>query len=272
MNDGLSSQDARAIVRLLGEVCELPNDHAAKKRYLMEGLCSMVDADFWAWVLAAELEPGKFPVYVGFLSGGFTEAGLAEFLQIQAHPDMVKWTNPLATELRITGRHVTRNVQDQFSYDDFLASEAGQWWSRTGIEPRCIAFHPLKDGSATGVGLYRKTGRPLFTEREARIMHILLTEVPWLHDLGWPGDRCVKIPSLSRRCWLVHEMLLQSYSRSQIASHLDLSVHTVNDYVKRIFGHLGVHSQSELIGRFYRGNGAHVPEEQMLITRYKTDS
>ncbi len=180
MKGGLSSQDARAIVRLLGEVCALPDDHAAKKRYLMEGLCNIVDADYWLWALAAELEPGKFPVYVGFLSGRFSETEMAEFLQIQTHPDMVKWTIPLATELRTTGRHVTRNVQDQFSYDDFLASEAGQWWSRAGIEPRCIAFHPLKDGSATGVGLYRKTGRPLFTEREARIMHILLTEVPWL--------------------------------------------------------------------------------------------
>jgi len=108
----------------------------------------------------------------------------------------------------------------------------------------------------------RKTGRPLFSEREDRIFHILLTEVPWLHEMGWPEDRCAKIPSLPTRCWLVHEMLLQSYSRPQIAAHLNLSIHTVNDYVKRIFAHLGVHSQSELIARFYCGDGRHLAEQK----------
>ena len=259
MNKALSSEDARAIVRLLGEVCVLTDDHAAKKRHLMEGLCELVGADYWAWVLAAELEPGKFPVYVGFLSSRFTEAELAEFLQIQAHPDMIRWTVPLATELRTTGRHVTRNVQDQFSYDDFLASEAGQWWTRAGIQPRCIAFHPLKDGSATGIGVYRKSGRALFSDREARIMHILLTEVPWLHEMGWPDDRCAKIPTLSRRCWLVHEMLLQGYSRTRIAKHLGLSLHTVNGYVKSIYSDLGIHSQAALIARFQKGDGGNEP-------------
>ncbi len=262
MKNGLSTGDARMLIRLLGEVCELPEDHAAKKRHLMEGLCHLVDADYWAWVLAAELEPGKFPVYVGFLSGRFSEAKLAEFLQIQAHPDMIRWTEPLASAVRKAGRPVTRNVQDQFSYKDFLASGAGEWWRRAGIEPRCISFHPFADGSATGVGLYRKAGRPLFTEREARIMHILVTEVPWLHQMGWPDDRCANIPSLPTRCWLVHEMLLQSYSRSQIANHLNISPHTVNDYVKRIYAHLGVHSQSELIGRFHCGDGAHMPDDR----------
>lgn len=261
MKDALSTSDARAIIRLLGEVCGLQEDHAGKKRHLMEGLCHLVDADYWAWVLAAELEPGKFPVYVGFLSGRFSESELAEFLQIQAHPEMIRWTEPMARAVSQTGRAVTRNVQDQFSYKDFLASEVGQWWSRAGLQPRCITFHPLADGSATGIGLYRKTGRPLFTEREGRIMHILLTEVPWLHQMGWPEDRCAKIPSLPTRCWIVHELLLQGYRRPEIASHLNLSIHTVNDYVKRIFAHLGVHSQSELIARFHHGDGHHVPTE-----------
>ncbi len=259
MSHGLAADDARAIIRLLGEVVSLASDHTGKKRCLMEGLCDIVDADYWLWALAAELEPGKFPVYVGFLSGRFTDTLLADFLKIQAHPEMIEWTVPLASEMCTARRHVTRNVQDQFDYAAFLASESGQLWSRSGIEPRCISFRPLTDRSATGIGLYRKTGRPLFTEREARIMHILLTEVPWLHDMGWPDDRCAKIPSLSRRCWLVHEMLLQGYSRIRIASHLGLSLHTIDGYVKTIYRHLGVHSQAALIARFQNGDGGDLP-------------
>jgi len=259
MNGALSSEDASAMIRLLGEVVSLPDDHAGKKRHLMEGLCNLVDADYWLWALAAELEPGKFPVYVGFLNGRFTDTLLADFLQIQSHPEMIYWTVPLATEMRTTGRQVTRNVQDQFNYAAFLASESGQLWTRAGIEPRCIAFRPMTDGSASGIGLYRKTGRPLFTDREARIMHILLTEVPWLHEMGWPEDRCAKVPTLSRRCWLVHEMLLQGYSRTRIAKHLGLSLHTINGYVKEVFRILDVHSQPELIAKFQSGDGGHKP-------------
>jgi len=255
----LSSLDARSIVRLLGEVCALPDDHSVKKNHLMEGLCDLVDADYWLWALAAELEPGKFPVYVGFLSGRFSERELAEFLQIQTHPEMIHWTIPLATAMRDSARLVTRNVQDQFDYQAFITSESGQLWTAAGIEPRCIAFRPSQEGSATGIGLYRKTGRPLFTERESRIMHILLAEVPWLHEMGWPADRCAKIPTLSRRCWLVHEMLFQGYRRRQIAGHLGLSVHTVNGYVKEIYNHLSVRSQAELIARFQKGDGGDRP-------------
>lgn len=251
----LTTEDAASIIRLLGEVCALEGEHEQKKTHLMDGLCRLIDADYWAWALAAELVPGKFPVYVGVLNGGFEEAQFAEFLQIQAHPEMVKWTVPLATELRTSNRHVTRNVQDQFNYQEFINSEVGRWWTKADVQPRCIAFHPLADGSTTGVGIYRRAGRPLFTPRECRIAHILLTEVPWLHAMGWPEDKCASIPTFSPRIWLVHEMLLQGFSRKDIAQHLDLSLATANGYVKDIFNRLGVHSQVQLIARFRVGDG-----------------
>lgn len=74
-----------------------------------------------------------------------------------------------------------------------------------------------------------------FTPRECRIAHGLLTEVPWLHAMGWPEDKCAEIAKFSPRIWLVHEMLLQGFSRREIARHLDLSPETVIGYVKEIF-------------------------------------
>ena len=62
--------------------------------------------------------------------------------------------------------------------------------------------------------------------------------------MGWPEDRGAKVPELPPRCWLVHEMMLQGYNRSRMASQLGLSEDTVGEYVKQVFKHLGVNSQA----------------------------
>ena len=43
----VSEADARAMVRLLGETAALDCGHDEKKRFLMQGLCHLVDADCW---------------------------------------------------------------------------------------------------------------------------------------------------------------------------------------------------------------------------------
>ena len=50
-------------------------------------------------------------------------------------------------------------------------------------------------------------------------------------------------------------LLVQGYKRDQIADHLKLSLHTVNDYVKAVFKHFGARSQAELMVRFQAGDG-----------------
>lgn len=253
----LDREDARQIVRLLGEVCAMQSGHAEMKRHLMDGLCRIIGADCWAWALAAHLRPGDLPIYVGIQNGGFSEAELAKFLTIQAHPQMALYTEPLIFAVNTAGSQVSRNVHSLFDYEEFLASEVGRMWTEAGFHPRCVTFRPAAEGGFTGIGIYRRLGGALFTDREARIIHIVLSEVPWLHELGWPEDRAVKVPDLSPRCWLVHEMLLQGFSRQQIAGHLDLSMHTVSGYVKTIYQHFGVRSHAELFARFYRGDGGH---------------
>ena len=40
---------------------------------------------------------------------------------------------------------------------------------------------------------------------------------------------------------------------------LAISELTVNEHVKRVYRHFGVHSQSQLVSRFLRGDGGDVP-------------
>jgi Bacterial regulatory proteins, luxR family len=251
----LKEADVRAIVRLLGDVCALPHDHAQKKRHLMDGLCGLVGVDAWAWGLMAEMTPGKLPVSAGMQHGGFGDEPFAEFLKILVHPDMAWLTAPYAKELKEKGHHLTRTMQQIIFPEIFLQSGAGAMWSKLGFFPCCLSSRPREGGGINMIGLYRKSGRPLFHERESRIVHVLLSEIPWLHEHGWPDDRGVRVPSLPVQMRLVLEMLLQSYSRKVIADHMGISIHTVSGYIKEIYRHFLVHSHAELLRRFFQGDG-----------------
>ncbi len=250
----LPEDDVLGIVRLLGGVCGLTGGVLERKRYLLDGLGDLVSADYLGWVLAAAVVPGERPIYVGFETRGFSEEQLGKFLQIQSHPSLAMYSEPMMRALEETGAQVTRNVHDICDYAEFERSEWGQMWEEADILPRCIAHRPLADGGVSGIGCYRRRGRPLFTKREGNIVHLLLSEIPWLHEMGWPEDRGATVPDLSPQCWLVHEMMLQGFDRGRIAEHLGLSEHTVGDYVKALYEHFGVGSQAALMARFFVGN------------------
>ncbi len=251
----LNESDVRAMVCLLGEVCALPGGHAEKKRRLMNGLCGLIQADAWVWTLACQYERGKPSVYVGFMRGGFEEERFPKYLQAVEHPASVAMTGALVDEMRQRKAHVTRTIEQIDSCGQFSSFPAAPLWREAKVGTLLISMRPLDERSASGVGIYRNMPASPFTPREARIAHILLTEVPWLHEQGWPQDRGAQVPNLPPRIRLVLEMLLQSYSRKQIASHLEISENTVTGYVKEVYSRLGVQSHAELIARFFQGDG-----------------
>ncbi len=82
----LNIDDARAIIRLLGEVASRTDGHDARKRHLMDGLGGLIDADSWAWATTFRFESGEIPLSSGFLTGGFDAAQSAKFQEALEHP------------------------------------------------------------------------------------------------------------------------------------------------------------------------------------------
>jgi DNA-binding CsgD family transcriptional regulator len=251
----LEESDVRDMVRLIGEVALLPGSHAEKKRYVMEGLCKLIDADAWVWGLSCQREPDKPQVYVSMLKGGLSEESFLKLLHAVEHPEMIQFASKFFIELKEQKTHLTR-LRQQITEDALFHNSAAQAaWKQANLGPTILSLRPLDDQSSSAIAIYRHFHRPHFTARESRIAHIILTEVPWLHEQGWPEDRGVNVPVLSKRQRLTLNLLTLGQSHKQIAMQMNISPNTLQGYVKKIYRHFGVNSQAELMNRFFQGNG-----------------
>jgi DNA-binding CsgD family transcriptional regulator len=253
----ITDADARDIIRLIGEVIAAPGDHAAKKRLLMDSLCRLVDADFWFWSMVLH-DVGKHdPVWAHALSGGFSEGQYPAVMQALDHPVTGVIHGEIAAAVASTRKHITR-TRAQFDPTDRAGfRDPGGVWANAGIADLMASYRMVRPDALSGLGLYRRLGRPDFDARELRIAHIVLSEVPWLHESGWPENRIEEreLPKLSRRERTVLLSLVNAETPKSIATALKVSAHTVNDYIQAVYRHFGVNSRAQLLGKFTKGDG-----------------
>lgn len=251
----LSELDIRSMVAALAYVSGVALDLPSKRRIFLEKLAKLVDVDAWFWAVLGQREAGEMPTFSVMLKGGFREGQFAKYLKAQEHPDMAHFNAPILAELQRRGSLVTRLRQHLDPEDRFPKSDVYPLWKEADLAPLILSCRPTAEGEVNAVCLFRRFDRPLFSERENRITHILLSEVPWLYDDAWPEQPTQGLSELSPRLHTVTNLLIQGMPRKQMADQLDLSLHTINEYVKTIYQRFGVHSQSELINRFVQGDG-----------------
>jgi DNA-binding CsgD family transcriptional regulator len=263
MTDMLPVDDVRAITRLLAEVVDLPAadplDPAARKRHLIAGLAKLVDADVWLWNQGRGVPPTDTPMVVSVLAGGYesdrqrdthllgmTDAEYDAKCQ-QRLGDVCGWD---------ACRHVTR-TRDQLVDD-------ATWYGLTayrekflaaGLDQCMISLYLTAPTAWSGLGLWRRTGRPAFTARDRCVVHVVTGEVGWLHRDGLDVPAADHVVALSPRLRQVLLLLLSGNSRKEIAGHLGISPHTVADYMKALHQHFAVRSRGELLSRFMVGGG-----------------
>ncbi len=251
----LCEEDVRHIVRILGKVAAMKPDPDKQRTFLMNELAALLGTDTWAWAVAPLLDPAKQPVFLYQNTSGFDDLRMSRFLTAVEHPDCAKIISPLVSAMVSEDSQVTRHMERIVTRERFANSPAKPLWDAAGIGPIQITLHPVPGYGISCIGIYRPVGAPMFTERETRIAHILLSEVPLLHEAGMPHSVARPILQLPPRCRLIINLLVRGQTRKDIASHLGISVHTVSVHVKKIFHHFSVHSQSELIARLSHGDG-----------------
>ncbi|CAH1655168.1 helix-turn-helix transcriptional regulator [Chelatococcus asaccharovorans] len=253
----LAESDVRAIVALLGEVITSRRDFSGVKRLLVEGICRLVEADAWTWSLGCAAQPGEQPIYLGLAHGGFDKERYARLLLAAGHADMTWTSEKLLGELRQKASHLTRVRQQIVDEASFAASGVNAYLCDADIGPFIFSLRPIDNAAVSTISIYRRRDARAFSEREARIAHILLSELPWLHEQGWPADRGATVPRLSPRLRLVLNLLLDGRTRKEMAVSLALSEYTVAQYQKAVYSHFGVNSHTALLRRFQMGDGGH---------------
>lgn len=256
---GISKCDAHAIVRLVGKVAGLREALPEKRRQLMEGLCELIGAHYWTWALGVNLSPESPPAWGLQIHGGFNEDQLMKFARAQEHPDLAELTAPFVALLKQKGTHLTRLRQQTDPEDRFRSSGAYPLWKEVDVAPGIMSVRPIDAATVSAVSIHRRMDAPLFTERDSRIAHIVLSETGWLHPKALAEKDTTVVPALSARRKTVFMLLVQGYPRNRIAANLGISRHTADEHVKAIYRHFGVHSQSELIRRFTNGDGGDAP-------------
>ncbi len=246
----VSEADARAMVRLLGDVASHGREHSRMKRVLMEGLSGLINADAWVWTLGCQTVLEKGQVLAGFMHGGFDEARFASFVAAVENPQLAQVTATFYGKLLRDQKQTTMLRQeidpDGLAYGGGMKEE----WEEIDIGPILISAYPLDQQSYSAVAFYRRLKAPLFCDRDKQLLHIMMQEVPWLHMTGWPEDRGAQVPTLYPQQRIILNLLLDGSSRKEITRHMKLSEHTVSGYVKDVFRHFGVNSQASLMKKF----------------------
>lgn len=255
----IKEADARAMVALLGKVIGINGPAAEKRKQLMNGICELIDASFWVWATMGRTEEGEMVTFSLRQQGGFSDQQMAGYLKAQEHPDMARLNVPLLAEYTKKEGHLTRTDWQLIAIKDYLDTEVSELFAKAGLGPVVLSFYPLDNGQTSGIAIYRSDGKEYFSPRDSRIAHILLSEVSWLHQDNRADENVKEVHQLSPRMNTVLNLSLQGLPRKQIADQLELSIHTVNDYVKKLYSRFKVHSQSELIRRFMEGDGGDAP-------------
>jgi DNA-binding CsgD family transcriptional regulator len=139
-----------------------------------------------------------------------------------------------------------------------------------GIVP--IAGERGRGHLISGVGLHRATGQAGFTERDRHLLHIVVTEIPWLHRAGLPEAEAAglegpgpggsgsegsglqgfgrSVSDLTPRLRTVFGLLMQGWKRPRIAEHLGISENTAKAHIREVYRYFGVGDHVELLRRF----------------------
>lgn len=250
----LALADVRAMLRLVSETCDptLDLSVAERRQLLFSGVAKLVDADCYLGGIGCShpddlCDAAPMLAYDG---GWHDEVERMRVWGVCQDLELARPVNELAAQALQTLQTVTFTRAAVLSDNRFLDSAAGQALTEIGFDQFMISVYPIDHQFHSGIGLYRRLGRPAFTERDRTVVHILWQQVEWLHrqEIDLPvGTKFIEL-SLRERQVLI--LLLGGGTRRTAADALELSEYTVGDHMKAIYRKLKVRTRGELLSKF----------------------
>lgn len=258
MNATVDENDVRDLVRMLGMALSGEGGISEKRARVLRGLAELINADSWVWNIAAPIDPSGSPKLTVMMKDGFSEEQFVAYLRSQESEQMGILANAFLSEVMQNEGRVTRNRLQLIDPEVVDAMSIMPIFTEAGIRGTLVSAQINQAGGISIISYFRRPDRPEFDQRETRIAHIVLSEIEWLHENSWPEYPVPMVATLSPRLRSILTCLIHGQARKEIASDFDLSIHTVDGYVKDIYRHFQVNSQAELMRRFMDGDGGDV--------------
>ena len=247
-------RDLRDLYLLVGECCEVGSDPYAWHVRAFEGLRRIIGYQFGATTMTGHgIDDFHFNSTLGGMGWGYADAKQKRMHEEYMASDL-HWSDPTFLPfLQLQGALIARRreevVDDATWYNSVHFNEH---FRVAHLDDGLFAasFPTLKKGvNLHSVLLYRPLDEKAFSVRDRRIVWLFLREVRQLlgtklTPFGRPSPY-----GLSPRMRQVLALLAEGHSEKQVAAALQISPHTVHDYVKMLHARLGVASRGELLAR-----------------------
>jgi len=159
---------------------------------------------------------------------------------------------------------VLRELRDHFDYGSAIFVDECEGGCTTDGQPGALAIGHRLEASITARGvhlasltMFRHAGSPPFDDQDRRALSELLpalTAIFAAHkhlDSSEPTASRLA-PPLAPRLRQTLALLLSGMSEKEVAAALELSPHTVHQYVKKLYRAHGVRSRPELLAALLR--------------------
>jgi DNA-binding CsgD family transcriptional regulator len=241
----IRESDMAALLRIVGEVTELPADKTVRRTHVLKALLDLIGGRSGVGMEMASPDEGPLArpgTIININTSSLAEGRCAEsFLLHNNPPDpaLPQWLAARGQTLTIV-----RHVAD----DEFYRSAHYDVVRRPfDIDHSLYCRLTLPDGRDFCVGLQRCPGDPLFTQREQSIVHFLHCHAPHIYHVRPPASGSIE--QFAPRLRPVMRYLLQGDAEKQIALKMRLSPHTVHRYTQAIYRQVQVSSRGELLAK-----------------------
>lgn len=255
--------DVSALLRVTGEVSCVRNDPRQWRLALLAGLNHLLPAAASAaYIFKPTLDTQGVELLshfdCGFKNHSHQQAYLAEFHD-------APFRDPLSAALlaklseKFPGQRTFTAIRSDLIGDQAWAgsSHVKQYRNDSDLGDCVVSLHRSSERAYTmAICCYRSQKDPArFTPRDRILLHTLHASLDWIYRAEESSQRVNLASALSPRLRQTLERLLAGETERQVSRKMNISVHTVHDYVKMLYTHFGVSSRSELVARCMRDTG-----------------
>lgn len=255
----LRLRDIRRVHRLVDECRELGDDGAIWSTHLAQGVIKLCDADTVGAGQMSGIRTQKI-ASIGIAEAGFERGferegwlnGIREWIVDPYYSDVM---NEAYRQVIAGPDTAISSAHGVLGSDAWHRSHLYQDVNRVmGCDAQLYCMFRIASGAddTQALVLNRRSGAGDFSAREQAVLRYLGSVLSPLVGRSLAGFREVRPSDLPARQRQVLACILEGDSDKQIAKRLNLSPHTVNQYIKLIYRHFGVGSRPALLARWIR--------------------